>query len=259
MNISIPLSSNAAAGPLSPQVRIGLPVSLGGTPGTLGAGARETQVLRAVAAAAASANLKGTLEVLKTAKDTPADVIGGVDRAAVEPVLIQVTSVQQDRKKGGTADERTAAIARAIGADPQLAAAAREQIKAADGVLAKTCAYWVATVDAALLERAAAAARAQEISAVPSPETQIARIEASIKKFREEDLPALIDQRLQQAADAIGAQLTNTLAGALTALQTGIEARVSSLGTELGSRIDAVATDLSQLADRVSVLERPRR
>jgi hypothetical protein len=82
---------------------------------------------------------------------------------------------------------------------------------------------------------------------------------ASIKKFREEDLPALIDQRLQQAADAIGAQLTNTLAGALTALQTGIEARVSSLGTELGSRIDAVATDLSQLADRVSVLERPRR
>jgi len=186
MSIRIPLTSQpqpAVTAATAGGLRLGLPVAIGASGATTSA--RELQALRAVAAAAALADPKKALEIVKVAKDTPGAPIGKVKIDDLAPVLQEVVHVQEDRSRAPSAGERQVAVARAIGADSALVAAAFSEV---DGNAAATesSLNWVASVDPALLERAAnAAARETLFDLIPSQQTRLERIEKRLDGVEE--------------------------------------------------------------------------
>jgi hypothetical protein len=157
---------------------IGIGGSFGGTTSTVGA--REGQTLRAVAAAASLADVKRALEVAKEARDKPGDSIGNVDANSLLPVLNAVVRVREDRSRGSASTDHQKAVAQAIGADPELVAAAFPQVESNANATGSSL-YWVASLDVELLDRAAkAAAREKLFDLIPDQQTRLERLERRV-------------------------------------------------------------------------------
>ncbi len=161
----VPASAGASQG-----LRLNLPLGLGGSAAALGR-TREENVLRAVAGASALSQPKRALELAQKAKDKPSEVIEGPSQDELEELkaslISPVTALLDSRDGAPAATKQHTAVARAVGADPVLVAAAHQVVKQ-DQALADAAARWVAAVDAELLDRAAkAGARETLLEAVP--------------------------------------------------------------------------------------------
>jgi hypothetical protein len=200
MSLTIPLA--AAGSSLESRSASGflVPVALGLGGGTTQAeDARQRQVLRAVAAAAAVRDPAGALTRAKAATDNPASVIGtAIDPAALAPVLQAVARLLKDRTGAPKPTDPQLAAARAINADAELVAAADQAI--GNDAALKACLDWVAVVDTPLLDRAArAGATEKQLDLVPAvqQEGRLDQIDAQLKG---------LETRLKTLEDRLGTE-----------------------------------------------------
>src|SRR4051812_15265609 len=109
----------AAASP-SP-LRVALPFRLGGGGGsTVGANARQTEMLRVIAAAVALASPRDALVRVQTGLDKPSDLIQpNIDEAAFREIVDAIDAARANPSSATPADDVVSA-ARAVGADPRL-------------------------------------------------------------------------------------------------------------------------------------------
>lgn len=162
MALTIPIGAPAASAPQAGGLRIRLPFTLFGGEATPVASERDQRVLRAVAAAAASEAPGEALARVKLAKDDPAAVVREqvINQAQVKTVVDAVNRAIADRGVTRSVSELDQAAARAVGAEPELVAVAREALgKHVDpegaGAPPVSAVRWVAAMDATLLERPA--------------------------------------------------------------------------------------------------------
>ena len=185
--IKIPLtSSSSGTADAAPGVRLALPFSVSGTTG------RQAEVLRAVAAAAALADSTGALQKVKDTRNPEVAVAAVVD-ADLEPVLDAVVRAQGDRS-GAAGDNRQQEVALSVGVDSRLVLAALKVMQA-DADALEASLNWVATVDLALLERAAIAANRRS-DLIPSQQAQPQRLNDQVTtlKGRVDQVAADVDQ-----------------------------------------------------------------
>lgn len=173
MGINIPL--NFAGSPSAAKPGVNIPFNLGfGLGGSIGS-ARQTQIVRAIAGAAALVNPAAALKVAKESKDDPAEEFDfPVQEDMLAPAVAAVDEVLRDRSTAVSVTDDDRAVAQAIGADAQLLAAARQVLKAGDDAAIAAAApdalpyddkgrpsvhasYWAAAIDATLFEKAARA------------------------------------------------------------------------------------------------------
>ena len=181
MSLRVPVSLEPLRGVVAEGgggLRIPLGLGLGQRPMT----ARQVQVLRAVAAAAALNDPGAALTRAKEAHDDPAAALE-VDAERLVPVLRAVTDVQDDRSGAPAASELHQAVARSVGADAVLAATAEAEVKRS-AEAAENALKWVASIDPELLERAArAAARIQQFELIPDTPSRLERIEPKLQEL----------------------------------------------------------------------------
>lgn len=246
MNVTIPLVRPAGAPSLRPSINFPLfgAAATGGSGGIAGVDSRRSETVRAVAVAVASARLDLALELLGVLKDNPAIAVASFNKAAkdvLQPVLVAVTTVQDNRARGGTANPRLASACAIVGADPLLAAAAYAAITTGDDQAqqnsAWACLYWVGSIDPVLLERAANAARGQGVDQVPETVTVVADL----------------DKRLRAAEAAATAAK-----GANDATFNGLRAQLDMIAMAMGaiqSSVLAMQEDHKQLRAQIKTLE----
>jgi hypothetical protein len=181
MTVSIPVSLGPPAASVARRGAVTLP--LGGVGGRLGAvGRREARILRAVAAAAPIARPRRALEVAREVRDDPGASFDNVVVNELNPVLEKIAQAMQDRSGAPTPTDVERAVAREIGADPVLVAAASSVVKDSDPA-ADASLYWVASVNLDLHERATrAAVREKLLDTIPSEQSQarIDQVEAKV-------------------------------------------------------------------------------
>ncbi|WP_148306598.1 hypothetical protein [Gemmatirosa kalamazoonensis] len=204
--------SGAAAG-------INIPLGIGVPALGTGASTRETQILRAVAAAAALEDPANALELARQARDDPGSVVAPTIDAA--KLALVVDAVDRRRTDGTGAPSITAlhtAAAGAIGASAALVAAGDAVLAdRTNGSLPQALA-WVASIDATLLERAALAGeRRRELDRIAAPAATV------------------VNDRIDQLETRVGT----------------IDTRVTSLDT----RVTNLDTRLTALEARVTALE----
>lgn len=187
MSIAIPLSTASAATGARPGIRLALPFGAGAAAASaLVVSGPKSDALRAVAVAASVVALERALEVVKQARDNPATPVGNIDKGLLLPVFQAVQRVQEDRSSAPSADDTLAAVARAVGADAALAAAARASLDQGRNPGGKTtptidsCLNWVASVNVDLLDRCAQQVRARLIDVFPDQQTRLKRVEDSV-------------------------------------------------------------------------------
>jgi len=168
-----------------------LPIGLGGGTGTSAVEKRELEVLKAVAAAVAisdTADSLTTASEAQAADEDPGARFAGIVVADLRVVVDEVRRVQGDRKGAAGPDEEQRVVALAIGADPVLVAAA--SAKVADDNVSAAGRDWVASIDPALLERAArAAARREFLNAGAAADSEVTLIKSRLDAI-ERRLPA---------------------------------------------------------------------
>jgi len=216
VNLGPPAASAAGGGPLT------LPLGIGGAVSKLASavGSREARALRAVAAAAPIARPRRALEVAKEAREDPGASFGKAAEIDLKPVLEKVVQAQQDRSGAPTPTGIERAVAREVGADPVLVAAASSVVKGSDAA-ADASLYWVASVNLDLYERATRAA------------------------VRESLLDTIPPQQSQARLDEIEARVTS-----LDTAVAGIDTTVKTIDTTLKS-IDTRVTDLNTRVERL--------
>ncbi|MDP1913222.1 hypothetical protein [Brevundimonas sp.] len=187
MSIAIPLSTASTAAGARPGIRLALPFGAGAAAASaLVVSGPKSDALRAVAVAASVIALERALDVVKQARDDPATPVGNIDKDLLLPVFQAVQRVQEDRTSGPSADDTLAAVARAVGADAALAAAARAALDQGRNPGDKTtptidsCLNWVASVNVDLLDRCAQQVRARLIDVFPDQQTRLKRVEDSV-------------------------------------------------------------------------------
>jgi methyl-accepting chemotaxis protein len=215
-------SSSSGTAQEAPGVRLALPFGVSGTTG------RQAEVLRAVAAAAALADPTGALQKIKDTRNLEAPVAGVVD-ADLAPVLDAVVRAQGDRS-GAAGDNRQQEVSLSVGVDSRLVLAALQVMKANANALTASL-NWVATVDLALLERAAIAANRRSDLIPSQAQPQRLNDEVTALKGRVDQVVADVNQ--------INANI-NQLPGVLG---------------RLNDRIDQLDARVGQIDDRVKRLE----
>ena len=186
MSVQIPINGSAQAAAESRGVRIPL-----GTRLPLFGTSREEKVVRAVAAAAALQDPAAALQLAAQAADDPGAVAGNViDRAALDPVLGQVSAVL-DAGGGPQPSAEQNAAAKAVDIDAALVAAAQAALQA-DAKRLPAALDWVADIEPVLLDRAARAGlRQHNVDFVP-------KVTGTVESSRLDD----IERRLKALEDA---------------------------------------------------------
>ena len=165
---------------------------------------RDAQVLRAVAAAASLSTPRRALELAQEARDNPENVIAPTltdeQKRGLNSMLLAVTRVQDDRSGAPIPNAAHQAVARAVGVDPVLVAAAHAEIER-DDTVADPGLQWVASVNGELLDHAArAGAREKQLGLVPSQLSRLDRLENDMADVKEN--VTQLDDRVQKLENA---------------------------------------------------------
>lgn len=188
MSIKIPLNLQrpavTAGEAAAPGLRVSLPIGLPGvTPTGPAAGRRETQVLRAVTAAAAALQPGEALRLARLGEHEPWKLLGEFDsdakKAALGAVLEAVVKAVDDGASVAVSDEHHRAVASAIGASATLTAVARDALEARPDAM-KPALGWAGWLDRVSLEKAGRAAVTAELALIPDLETRLDRIEDAV-------------------------------------------------------------------------------
>lgn len=163
-SLILPLRGQTAETGTRPAGGLLFPIRLG--TGTGSVQQRETEVVKAVAAAVAVSHTGPALQIatkVLTGEDNPGELFDEVVKVKgdLETVVSEVRRVQGNRSGAAGPDEEQRVVAAAIGADAVLVAAGHAKVKGDDNV-ARAALMWVAAVDAALLQKAARAAARRE-------------------------------------------------------------------------------------------------
>lgn len=183
-----PQSASAAAASPS-RLRVVLPgLQLGGTTANTSITSTtvpQPDILRAVAAAAASKEPGKARQFAKEAIDEPGKPYAEYDtaaaKAAAEPVFLAVIEARDSRSTKAP-DDVGQAVARAVGANPPLVAAAQDAL--VPGAGRDACLWWVAMLDKELLAKAGEAAIRATVLKLPSPASKLDAIKAEVAQVK---------------------------------------------------------------------------
>lgn len=235
-----PASMAASAVPASPGgMRVVLPaLRFGGT--SANSSAQNTDALRAVAAAAASVAPGMAKLCAKVAKKEPHTAHGEYEAKAndLKPVLAAVVAARDSRSTVAPTDVGQA-VARAVGANPPLVAAAAKALAtqaATEGAL-----WWVATLDRGLLARAGEAATRATLLTLPGPASQLDDVKAKVTQLEKDLAEKVSDDTLTDAIKKMGIELDTKIDG------QKLSDAVAEAKTELGSKIDDIEKRLVKL------------
>jgi hypothetical protein len=222
MSVIIPIRPSAASTAAGNAPAL-LSIGLGGVSGISSVEKRDQEVLKAVAAAVAISHTADSLTVAaeaQAADEDPGARFTAIVVADLRGVVDEVRRVQGDRKGAAGPDEEQRVVAAAVGADPVLVAAAFAKVSVSETV-SSAARDWVASVDPALLERAArAGARREFLNAGAPSDSEDNVIKARLDAV-EARLPAA--GQIQAILDKL-----DTIDRRLTALETGGGKRGSS-------------------------------
>lgn len=157
LKLSLNSSNTAARTSSGSGLRLKLPINLAGVGSVFSqlTSDRQTQILRAVAAAAASLRASDAIKKAKQAVESPADVINpNLDEDKLTELILAVKDVQDNPGHAKTPTAEQIAAARAIGASPALVHAAYIKMEESDVYLNNGMA-WVAAIDGRLLDLSA--------------------------------------------------------------------------------------------------------
>lgn len=223
-----PASTPASIAPASPGgLRLVLPaLRLGGA--TAYSNGQNTDVLRAVAAAAAAAEPGRAKQFAKEATDEPGKAHDEYDENEARPVLLAVV-VSRDSRSTDAPKEVALAVARRVGANPPLVAAAAKALTTDARITAAL--WWVATLDKELLARAGQAATRASLLKLPSPDSALDSVKEELADVRTALDKKIEGDALKAAMEDVAARLSRKIdADAMEELKTDLNARIDGIG-----------------------------